>query len=252
VVQPTLGPAPGLSGQGVPRSFCNRGCRVSWHHFCCHQGLPPFTGGWGSTFHDFTLPTETPQFHFGSTSMLLQPWLIQPPTTEVTYDAYIKCVMIITTAKGACFYVGIISQLQFDPGRWRRACGVPLMAYSMQIGRKLMNPHHQLTRSIPEKWHGLLPMTYQPRWCDIWNKRRPQKEAGFLWSVLHCAVAVNSWQAQMAPGFPISCIYCPAGLDETVIHRFYQCERTRRAWHFALTVLYTHLEIPPGMAGGLP
>jgi hypothetical protein len=46
-------------------------------------------------------------------------------------------------------------------------------------------------------------------------------------------------------GIPISCICCPAGLDEIVIHRFYQCECTRRAWHFALTVLYTYLEIPP-------
>jgi hypothetical protein len=197
----------------------------------------------------FTLPAETPQFYLSSASMLLQLWLIQPPATEVTYDAYIKRVRIITTAKGACFYFGIINQLLFDPGRWRWASGAPLMAYTTRLGQKLMNPRHQLTRGIPEKWHGLLPMTYRPRWCDIWNKHRPQKEAGFLWSVLHCAVAVNSWRAQMAPGIPISCICCPAELEETVIHRFYKCERTRRAWHFALTVLYTYLEIPPRNGG---
>jgi hypothetical protein len=48
----------------------------------------------------FTLPAETPQFYLSSASMLLQPWLIQPPATEVTYDAYIKRVRIITTARG--------------------------------------------------------------------------------------------------------------------------------------------------------
>jgi hypothetical protein len=107
-----------------------------------------------------------------------------------------------------------------------------------------MNPRHQLMKSIPEKWHGLLPMSFQPRWSDVWNKQRPQKEAGFLWSVLHCAVAVNTWRAQMAPGIPISCLRCPDGLEETIIHRFHHCTRTRLAWQYGLTVLYTYLEIP--------
>jgi hypothetical protein len=49
----------------------------------------------------------------------------------------------------------------------------------------------------------------------------------------------------MAPGIPMPCIRCSGGLEETVLHRFYHCERTQLVWHFALTVLYTYLEIPP-------
>jgi hypothetical protein len=117
------------------------------------------------------------------------------------------------------------------------------MSYSARLGRSLLNPRQRLTKSIPKKWHGILPMSYQPWWLDIWNKNRPQKEAGFLWSVLHCTVAINCWRAYMALGILVSYLRCQAGLDETILHRFHHYARTQSAYHFALTVLYTYFGI---------
>jgi hypothetical protein len=163
---------------------------------------------------------------------------------ELTYEAHINRIRIITTAKGSRVFIGITRQLLFDPGRWHWSTGAPLMAYSARMGRAMMNLRHQLTRSIPEKWHGTLSMSYQPQWTDVWNKHQPQKDASFLWSVLHYAVAVNSWRTQIAPGIPMSCIRCPASLDETILYRFHHCEHTRLAWQYALLVLYTYLVTP--------
>jgi hypothetical protein len=162
---------------------------------------------------------------------------------EATYNAHIKRIRVVTMAKGARFYIGIIRQLLFNPSRWHWATGSPLMSYSARLGRSLLNPRQRLTKSIPKKWHGILPMSYQPWWLDIWNKNRPQKEADFLWSILHYAVATNCWRAYMAPGIPVSYLRCQAGLDETILHRFHHYARTQSAYHFALTVLYTYLGI---------
>jgi hypothetical protein len=138
--------------------------------------------------------------------MVLHPWLNQDLDIEATYDAHIKRIRVVTTAKGAQFYNGIIRQLLFDPGHWIWVIGSLLMSYLACLGRSQLNPRQCLLKSIPEKWHGILPMSYQPRWQEVWNKNWPQKEAGFLWSVLHCTVAVNCSRAHMAPGIPLSCL----------------------------------------------
>jgi hypothetical protein len=123
------------------------------------------------------------------------------------------------------------------------------MSYNTKLGRTMLNLRRQLTKTIPEKWHGILPASYQPRWIDVWNKHRPQKDAGFLWSVFHCVVAVNAWRIVMALVIPIACLCCQAGLEETILHMFFHCARTRLAWQFALTVLYSYLTIPQPTKG---
>jgi hypothetical protein len=49
----------------------------------------------------------------------------------------------------------------------------------------MLNPRAQLSRPIPDKWQGQLPVIFCPYWCEIWHKHRSQMEAGFLWSVYH-------------------------------------------------------------------
>ena len=103
---------------------------------------------------------------------------------------------------------------------------------------------------MSEKWTGDVLPTYVPNWRDVWNKSRPQKEAGFLWSVLHKSIAINYWCAQIIPRNPqipwpdARCICCIGGAIETILHRFHHCTKTQTAWNFGLTVLYLSQQIP--------
>jgi hypothetical protein len=38
------------------------------------------------------------------------------------------------------------------------------------------------------KWANVLLGTFIPNWMEIWNRRRPRKEAGFMWTIYHGAV----------------------------------------------------------------
>jgi len=128
--------------------------------------------------------------------------------------------------------------LSFDPGRWRWSNGKPLLHYTASIGRKLLTKSTQLTRPIPSKWPTLLQDSFAPLWKDIWIKARPQKDAAFIWSVWHNAVAVNSWRAQIAPGIDSRCVCCPLGVLETPIHWFFECPRAQEVWDYAQSMLH--------------
>lgn len=99
-----------------------------------------------------------------------------------------------------------------------------------------------LTQSIPQR--GLLPEIYKPPWCKVWSKAQRQKEVGFLWWMYHCAIAVNSWRAQISEHVSPLCPWCQTGLNESVLLRFHSCPRTQAAWEFALSVVYTILNSP--------
>jgi hypothetical protein len=94
------------------------------------------------------------------------------------------------------------------------------------------------------KWRDLLTMTFKPRWCEVWSSNHPQKEAGFFWSMHHCAIAVNCSRAQISD--QISPLYpnCHVALQESILHRFHSCAKTQAAWEFALSMIYTILNIP--------
>jgi hypothetical protein len=95
------------------------------------------------------------------------------------------------------------------------------------MGRRLLNLRLQLQRLMAEKWHGTFPATYVPDWDEIWIKIKPQKEAGFLWSVYHKAVAVNQWRARIF-GANADCTNCLGRERESIIHRFHHCPKARR------------------------
>jgi len=141
-------------------------------------------------------------------------------------------------------YARIVWELQFDPGRWRCRNGDLLHAYTAKKGKLMVKPWPQLKKSILDKWKGILPANFQPPWGEIWHPSKLQKEVAYLWSVIHKAIAVNSWRAQLFPGINISCSCCDQGLEETIMHQFVECDPSKLAWDFALTVLYRALAIP--------
>ncbi|KAG0585602.1 hypothetical protein KC19_2G024500 [Ceratodon purpureus] len=111
-------------------------------------------------------------------------------------------------------------------------------------GRKLLSPRTCLTRPINLKWAGQVPLNFQPDWKAVWSSSRPRKEAAFLWSLIHKAVAVNEWRHRAIPAISALCDGCTSGTPETILHCFYACEPAARAWHFAATVLHLSARSP--------
>lgn len=148
------------------------------------------------------------------------------------------------SAPPARWFAGIVARLNFDPGRWRWRKKGPLCDFSVKKGRELLRPVQELSRSIPEKWHGTLPSSYKPDWRDVWHASKPQKESGFMWSVYHHAIAVNEWCHQMCPQTDRNCPSCLARVPKTIMHRFVECKKASHAWNFAQTVFNVVMEVP--------
>jgi len=53
----------------------------------------------------------------------------------------------------------------------------------------------------------------------------------------------KGWRKIANPNISTVCLSCQDGVDETVLHRFHQCFKTRHTWHFAFSVLYLALKI---------
>jgi hypothetical protein len=85
---------------------------------------------------------------------------------------------------------------------------------------------------------GHLPTTYKPDWKEVWLSRRSQKEAGFLWSVYHRAIAVNQWRYQMFRRLSPLCVYCPQQCIESVRQCMFECPRAATVWRYAQTLLF--------------
>jgi hypothetical protein len=183
-------------------------------------------------------------YSVGSRSKLLR--VVGSPQEVISGWVKRVRVVFVTRSQGRTaltylLYVGIIQDLVFDPGRfhWTNNLGT-LHSYSAKKGRsQILYPRVDLKRPIPEKWHGLLPASYKPNWKEVWVIRRPQKEAAFLWSVYHRAIAVNQWRAQMFNGIPATCVCCPLQMFETVQHRVFECVHTIVIWNYAQSVIFT-------------
>jgi hypothetical protein len=197
----------------------------------------------------FYLLVEISSFEVGGTSMILQQHI--PPLGQEGEDwigTIQKRVRIVSIARGVNYpgqvfllFAGIIQDALYDPGHWGWLGKVQLHAYTAKMDRKLLNPRLQLP--MVEKWRRTLPDTYVPNWNEISIKTRPQKEAGFLWSVYHKAVAVNKWRARIF-GANADCTNYLGRERETILHRFHHCPKARAAWAYGLTILYLFLEIP--------
>jgi hypothetical protein len=68
------------------------------------------------------------------------------------------------------------------------------------------------------------PEIIQLQWKKSVAKQRPKKEAGFLWSVYHQAVAVSSWKAQISLDINSACDYYPYNYS---IYIFYEYSKSR-------------------------
>ncbi|KAG0605466.1 hypothetical protein M758_9G061800 [Ceratodon purpureus] len=154
-----------------------------------------------------------------------------------------------STRKGAPLrhqYLAPLAHLTFDPGRWRWRTGATLHNYSAKFGRSLRWPHQELRVPISVKWHGLVPVNFTPDWGAVWKTPRPRKEAAFLWSLYHRAVAVNQWRNRAFPTSSALCQCCTAVVEESVIHCFYDCPSAARAWRLAFSALFQAATIPTG------
>jgi len=140
--------------------------------------------------------------------------------------------------------VGIQAELSFNPGRWSWNKTTPLQAYSARLGRSLLIDRSSLVRTIPDKWHSAIAADFYPRWLDVWSKARPLKEAGFLWSVYHRAVAVHGWRRIATPQISTECNCCSDMVKGTIVHKFFYCSKTQHTWKFAMSVLYSALATP--------
>jgi hypothetical protein len=85
----------------------------------------------------------------------------------------------------------------------------------------------------------MLPGDLRFRWTLIWDHERQRKEAGLMWQIWHMAVAVNVWHRKIAPNINV----CGSGHDETMFHRFWDCDLSYQVWH-SITRLLEHLATP--------
>ena len=134
-------------------------------------------------------------------------------------------------------YSGIVRNLDFDHLRWRWTDGHQLSEYTSNIGRTLLTQHKQLCRPIYAKWPGHLPVNFSRDWRGVWHKRRACKEAAFMWSIWHNAVAVQSWRARVTPGIDVTCPCCNHGVEESPAHRFYFYPQAQEIWAYAQSIL---------------
>lgn len=141
-------------------------------------------------------------------------------------------------------YLAPVDRLTFDPGRYEWHPGEGLFAYTASKSRKWRIPRAFLSLPIAEKWAGQVPLTFVPNWIEVWRPDRPRKEAGFLWSMLHKAVAVNQWRNQSHPPTSAHCTCCNLEVTESIQHCFFDCTAAVSAWDFAISVLHHAARTP--------
>lgn len=194
------------------------------------------------------VPAEIPIFQLGHTSHLLTP-LQRPANQPHVSIGVVRRIRIVVTnikkadaiksaEKGLAKYLAPLHMLTFDPSRWKWPCGSRLHAYTAKLGRRAHKPRSQLSFPLPTKWRHEWPPGYQVKWQEVWYIGRSMKEAGFLWSILHKAVAVNLWRHCGSHHTSEICPCCEEGDPESIQHCFHSCPGALQAWDFATSVLY--------------
>ncbi len=136
--------------------------------------------------------------------------------------------------------------MDFDPHRWKWRNGDLLLRYTAKLGRSLLNPRKKLNTPIHEKWPGALQASFKPAWTKVWDKNRARKEAAFMWSVWHNAVAVNAWRRRIFNGVSDLCPCCELSAEETPMHHFHSCPRTPQLWDYAQSIIHRLVGEPLG------
>lgn len=87
---------------------------------------------------------------------------------------------------------------------------------------------------LPHKWMNEIPPSTFPKWNIIRHKAKAQKEAGFIWSVIHKAVAVNERRGKISMKIDKSCPHCGPQSVESIEHMFYNCPLAQQGWQHHL------------------
>ena len=135
-------------------------------------------------------------------------------------------------------YYGVVGELEnFDPQVWKWKNGKEFSMYSAKTGRDLVGNRTSLKKPVAHKWRHEMEMNFQLKWKENWQDRS-QKEAGFMWSMWHQAVATNTWRANFNPAATADYPLCNSSVPETYLHRFYACPFSMRFWLFSFAVIH--------------
>jgi hypothetical protein len=132
-----------------------------------------------------------------------------------------------------------MTTLGWDLDHWRWADGGHFFYYTTKAGRdSITNRSPDITR-VGDKWQGYLPDNYRFLWSQVWDPLHSGKEAVFIWSIWHKAVAVNEWRARIAPAsISKQCIFCLPNTSESVKHKFWDCIQAHRTWKWATYIMH--------------
>ena len=186
--------------------------------FRCDKDFTPECIQWYSV----TLPFPVQCYTVGKHSRCLRLW--EHPLGEI--QGYFHKVKTVHTQRGPVvdgekvefiFFYGKEATLGWDPDRWRWGDGSRFLEYTTKEGREYISSKLRSTTRAAEKWQGYLPGNYCFYWSQVWDPLRTGKEAVFLWSIWHKAVAVNEWRARIAPAsISKQCIFCLPNTTESV------------------------------------
>ena len=148
-------------------------------------------------------------------------------------DGFFHEVQVIHNARGnkkegekkaITFFYGKTTTLQWDPDRWRWVGRCHFLDYTTKIGREYITKRTEGANNATEKWQGDLQRNYKFYWSPVWDPLQAWKEASFMWSAWHKAIAVNEWRACIAPiSISKQCIFCLPNTGESIKHKLWDC-----------------------------
>jgi len=112
---------------------------------------------------EIKLSNKHPSLKVGFISLSLK-----AQTTEEIGDSrvllgWFKSIRVTQIHKSLPLFVGITTNLVFDPDRWFWGKVGPLQSYISKLGRSLLTNTMELKKPIHEKWHGELVTGYKPK-----------------------------------------------------------------------------------------
>ena len=135
-------------------------------------------------------------------------------------------------------FFGELHQLFFDPTRWCWLKITFFFAYSAKAGRKWNTKQVALKKSICISGGMESPLPPPLNGISSGTKLEAQKEAPFLWLVIHKAMAVNKRRSKISEEIDKNCPNCGPSSVEPVEHRFYSCPLTQQGWRYVANIIW--------------
>jgi hypothetical protein len=166
---------------------------------------------------------------------------------EWPVSGIIRRVRVVEIKRGpkktsTLLFYGRSDSLEWDPKRYQWNSTTPFMSYSAKLGRNILKRRHVVPNVVSVKWQGVLSENYRLRWDNTWNKERVRKEAGLIWLTWHRIVAVNKWRGRINATTPQAYRICNSGSQESILHRFWECDSAHRAWSWGIHILQISLQ----------